>query len=315
MDTYNFNKTKGVPMNWFTEYFQNQLTSEGWLTHLSLSLPIQILFFSILVGFSLFIKKTVKTKVFLFSLAATVALIYFDPQPTLEFLKTGSRLDGITMDTFLVAIAMILGPLLLLLCIRKSTRTVDRFMIGLLLTASSYLMFGYHMVLINGMLRYDLQRQEIHLIDIAKLNNQAFLESCNAMHLDCRTGAQTETLEYSINSELKRQANDFLHFYRKEGKEPLLFSDSNALISKKYPYAYAYIETGSQFRWIIDTTIPAQISLAYQSIYALICHSIVIFWTFFMFLALYLHNVMFALRREKTFLKALAENEARLGIK
>ncbi|MBI6727213.1 hypothetical protein YA0089_26725 [Pseudomonas viridiflava] len=286
-------------MNWFTEYFRQQLENSGWLTELSLSLPIQILFFSTLIGCSLFFVKTVRTNVFCWSAVAIAALIYFDPQPTLEFLKTGTRLDGITMDTALVAIAMLIGPALLLMCFWRSKRTVDRMMIGILLTAVSYLMFSYHILLINGMLRYELHQQESHLVDIIKLDNQSFSKTCIAMGLDCRTGPQTETLEYSVNSELKRQANDFLHFYRDQNREPLLFSDSNALISKKYPYAYAYVETGSQFRWVIDTDKPKKISLSYQTAFALVCHVIVIFWTFFMFTALFFHNVMFVLRKQR----------------
>jgi hypothetical protein len=296
-------------MNWFTQFFQAQLAQSGWLSQLSLSLPIQFLFFSILLGLSLLKKRELKTSVFTISVVATAALIFFDPQPTLEFLKTGSRLDGITLDTFLVAFAMILGPILIVICLRKKTRTIDRLMIAILLTASSYLMFGYHILLINGLLRFNLQQQEIHLVDVAKLNNAAFIDSCRALNLDCRTGPQTDNLEYSINDELKRQANDFLQFYRKQGKEPLLFSDSNALISKKYPYAYAYIETGKQFRWVIDTTAPKAISLAYQTAYALVCHVIIIFWTLAMLLALYLHHVMFFLRREKILLKAQKDAE------
>lgn len=292
-------------MNWFTEYFRQQLESGGWLTELSLSLPIQILFFSILIGFSLFFVKDVRTKVFCWCAVATAALIYFDPQPTLEFLKTGTRLDGITMDTALVAIAMLIGPALLFMCFWRSKRTVDRMMIGILLTAVSYLMFSYHVLLINGMLRYELHQQESHLVDITKLDNQSFLKVCAAMTLDCRSGPQTENLEYSVNSELKRQVNDFLHFYREQNREPLLFSDSNALISKKYPYAYAYVETGSQFRWVIDTDKPKRISMSYQAAFALVCHVIVFFWTFFMLMALFFHNVMFVLRKKRAIARKL----------
>lgn len=295
-------------MNWFTEYFQHQLDGGGWISELSLSLPIQLLLFSLIIGVSLFKYKTLKTSVFCFSALATGMLIYFDPQPTLEFLATGTRLDGITLDTALVMFAMIVGPVLLILSFRKKFRTIDRMMIGILLTSASFLMFGYHMLLINGMLRYDLHQQENHLMSVIKLDNRSFETTCRALHLDCRSGAQTENLEYSINSELKRQVNDFLKFYRENRQEPLIFSDSNALISKKYPYAYAYVETGSQYRWVIDTDLPRKTSLAYQAAFSLISHAIIIFWTVSMMLALFMHNVMFQLRKEQARERALAQS-------
>lgn len=286
-------------MNWFSTYYQTALNSNSWLTDLSPSTPIFFLLFSIFLGASLFPLKQVKVTAFIIAaLSAYACKEFLNPIFSIEFLHTGSRLDSLSLDTFVVMVGMILGPILLGACVIKKFRSLDRMMTGLLIAVTAWLIFGYHMLLINGGMKYDLKLRETDLVSVLKLSDQGFKETCSAMRLDCREGAKTEKLHY-LSSEVERQANDYLSFYREQGKIPLLFSDSNALITQNTPYAYAYIETSTKFRWVIDTNTPQKIFTSYKALFALVVSAIVYFWSLFIFTAMFLHHLMGFLRQEK----------------
>ncbi|MFK4132344.1 hypothetical protein ACI2KR_08625 [Pseudomonas luteola] len=286
-------------MNWFTSYYNSQMNTLGWLSDLNVSMPIQVLLFSVIVTGGLLYLRSLTSPLFYLSSGLTAIVMFLDPKPTLEFLHTGTRIDSLSFDTCIVVLGMVLGTTTLVLCIWRKFRTVDRLMFAVSLTVASYLICGYHILLINGMLRYELKQQESHLIDVARINDQAFGPTCKALKLDCRTGKRPERLEYALNADLEKQANDHLAYYRKNYRPPMLFSDSNALISTDYPYAYAYIERNTDYRWVIDTTTPARIAKSYQYAFTLICHVIVFFWLAATLIGLYLHNVIFFLKSEK----------------
>lgn len=287
-------------MNWFADYYQFALHSKSWLSDLNPDTSIFVLLFSLLLGFSLLIMREIKTTAFLASGAiACLTATFINPIFSISFLNTGSRLDTLSLDTLIVAVSMLFGPLLLGACLFKRFRSLDRMMIGLLLSTTGWLIFGYHLALINGGMKYDLHVREESLVSVLKLSDASFKETCKVMNLDCREGKRVERLQH-VESEIERQANDYLKFYRESGKTPLLFSDSNALITQNTPYAYAYIETPSKFRWVIDTDTPEKIFVSYKAMFSLFTAAAIYFWTCFIFVALFLHNLMRFFRYEKT---------------
>lgn len=286
-------------MNWFSQYYQNSIASEGWLTHISADTPIFILLFSIILGLSLFFKKEIKPSIFILSgVISYASMKWINPIFSFEFFKTGSRLDSLSLDTLIISFGMIIGPILLFINLKKKFRSIDRMMIGLLITVCSWLIFGYHLTIINGSMKYELKQRESDLTAVIKLSDSSFKETCQTMSLDCRQGKKTQHLSHS-NPEVERQANDYLNFYREKGKIPLFFSDSNALITQQSPYAYAYVETATKYRWVIDTKNPKETFESNKAIFTIFTMSAVYFWTTFIYIAMFLHHLMRYFREEK----------------
>lgn len=286
-------------MNWFAHYYQTALNSDSWLSNLGHDVPIFVLLFSLIIGFSLIVLRELKTTTFVISaISAYFVAKFLNPIFSLDFLHTGSRLDSLSLETFVVGCGMLLGPILLAGCVFKRFRSLDRMMIGLLISTVSWLIFGYHLALINGGMKFELKTREENLISVLMLSNASFKETCKFMSLDCREGKKTDHLQY-VSHEIERQANDHLAFYRASGKSPLLFSDSNALITSNTPYAFAYIENSTNFRWVIDTKTPEKIFASHKALFSLFTAMAVYFWTAFIYTALFLHNLMRFFRYEK----------------
>ena len=286
-------------MHWFSQYYQNSIASEGWLTHLSPDTAIFVLLFSIIMGSSLFFKKEIKPSLFILSwIISYAAMKWINPIFSLEFINTGSRLDSLSLETLIVSFGMLIGPILLFINVKRRFRSLDRMMIGLLITVCSWLIFGYHIAIINGSMKYELKQRESDLTAVIKLSDSSFKETCRTMSLDCRQGKKIQNLSHLV-PEIEKQANDYLNFYRNEGKSPLFFSDSNALITQQSPYAYAYIETATKYRWVIDTKKPKETFKSHKVIFSIFTMTAVFFWTAFIYTAMFLHHLMRYLREAK----------------
>lgn len=288
-------------MNWFTDVYQGWiLSAQPWVIEPSIPGMLWLL---AACGVLLFRRHLSWKSLIVTAVLATVLnYMDIDPRPLtqgMDFLPDFVR--NLTFEAILIVLAWLFAIVLLVMSAFKSKRSVDRLIIGVATLAVSGLLYGYHMVVINGDLLTTLTTEDRFLMEVTEWDDQSFQSLCAMKGYDCLTGESGMRFEYPASKEINQQINDYLGFYRARSNGAIAFSFNRGLSVAEHPFAAAVVDNGEQgFRAIISRERPLYWMNSAKNIFGLISWTAQIFWISFALLTIGLHQLMIHKRKKRS---------------
>lgn len=264
-----------------------ELPGVVWL----LSASILLLFF-----------RHLTTRVFIASLAVAIVFEVVDLDPrafTQGYPFLPDVLRNLTHEAVLVMLTWIVAMGLLTQSLFRRQRSVDRVIMGVACFAVSSLLYGYHLIVINGDLLTTLKTEEVFLERSIKWESEAFNSLCETPGYDCIDGVHGGEFEYPSSAEIAKQVEDYLGFYRSRGHEAFAFTLSRGLSVADHPFAAAVWDDSEGFRAIISRERPLNWMNSTKNVFGIFSWAAQIFWISFALLTIALHQWMINKRKKR----------------
>ncbi|GAB5390223.1 MAG: hypothetical protein Alpg2KO_31910 [Alphaproteobacteria bacterium] len=194
-----------------------------------------------------------------------------------------------------IIMGFVMGCGLLAASTRRRHRSRDRVVTGCVLVVITSLLWGYHVLLINGWLLAEIETdasRALQVLSIGGDDHSAFMTACQQLDYECQTGPATGRISHS-SEHLSNLATGWLESTRdglQQPGDPLSFTLADGLATPQYPFAMAYAERGGQYRMAIDLAGPRVSFDSSRISFFVIANVATVFWVILGGLVIHLHK-------------------------
>lgn len=285
-------------MNWFAEFYQRLLLSGDP----GISLPdISGMVWLLSAGLLLLWFRKFSWKLAIASVVLSMILGEIRPDPremTQGFDWLPSVFHNLTYEAAIVLLAWVLSMALLGMNVARSKRTVDRLMIAIATFAVSSLLYGYHLMVINGDLMLTIKTEEQFLIHASIWTGDINQTLCQTPGYDCLSGKKGDPIHYPESSEISRQLMDYLVVHRQQTTGPIMYSVGGGPSALNHPFAAVVREDDSGYRAIISREKPVVWMNSAKAVFGTIALVAQTFWVLFAVAVIAFHHRMFSARKK-----------------
>ena len=262
------------------------------------ALYIQILVLSQVAGiFLLFLRRAPLKWFLLTGLFAVLTYSFILPKDSvLSFLGfLPYRIQTFSLDTWAIILGWVIGFALLLYAARKKTRSLQRIVVSVSLIMMCSLMYGYHILIIQGAMKASMMLQEQKMLEVIGFSDERWVLACEIGGYECSSGENGSKIIHP-EKEIEKQLSDYIGYYRQAGSDAILFTMSKGLVVKRTPFASAFLEDDQGYRLMVDRRSAQVYFLIAENSFNIIANLAMFFWFFGGIFVIVAHEKMMAKR-------------------
>lgn len=261
---------------------------------------VEILVVTQLAGIFLLFKKRVSVKwFFVLGITGIITYDFLLPKSSvfLGFDFLPYRVQTFSLDTWAILLGWLIGLVLLIYSVKNSTRTLQRVIVSIVLIMTCSLMYGYHLLLIQGGMKSSMILEEQRLLRTIELPLLQWEIACETNGYECQSGGIDGIIDYH-EPNINKQINDFVGFYRQESPGNIYFSMSKGLVVARAPFVAAFTEDQAGYRLMVDRNSAGIYFNIAEHGFRIFSNLAMFFWFFGGLLVIILHEIMIEKRNK-----------------